>query len=111
MYYNEDYISDLIMEKNASLELAEITSSELLKIAEDYDAYPEEVLFQLGLEKAASYADDLLDYLGDLEEQGYTLDEDGNEVPMEEYYEEKTASYDVSDAIIEEARRKLYYGE
>jgi len=105
--YNDNYISNLILEKNASLELAEITSNEILKIASDNKVTPEDVLYEIGLEKAASFANDLIVYLNDLQENGYTLDEDGNEIPLQ--VEEKTASSDdFTEELIKNAREKLY---
>lgn len=104
---DENYVSNLLLEKNASLELAEITSNEILKTASELNATPEEVLFEIGLEKAASFANDLLVYMEDLKANGLTLDEEGNEVPLET---EKTASNedDFTSTLIEKAREELY---
>lgn len=103
----QNYVNNLLIEKNASLELAEITSNEIIKIAEANEVTPEEVLYEIGLEKAASFANDLIIYLEDLRANGMTLDEEGNEVALEPQ-EEKTASDDFTEELIKNAREKLY---
>lgn len=103
----DNYVSNLLLEKNASLELAEITSHEIIKIAEANEKTPEEVLYEIGLEKAASFANDLIIYLEDLKANGMTLDEEGNEVALEPQ-PEKTASDNFTEELIESAKKKLY---